>query len=326
MNNIIFSTTDGCFVPQSRRKHTYSSINCSSPFSSGDILKSKDKNPLWTHTIANASQKKQNKTYRSGLAALYLEAMWLSFDVKVADMADMTTRRGRRSPGCRASWPVVEGWEVAEVAQLWPAAAQQPGGPAAQRPASSDFTRPSRATQLWSHHERARARQRWSRDCERTMGTNPQWTWRRGRRTATEWNGKEWKWLMCGDCKGEAVSTGRDREHRKSCFFFLSFSFTVIAFFFFWQLLLFFWPERDQLLQTKNQNKCWSRAQLSLQCDAKSFSGALRLQIKLLQSKWGNSVVYLKLSMMDNVLWRLIHLKGDQLCSFLAPYFALGLH
>lgn len=34
-------------------------------------------------------------------------------------MADVTTQRARRSPGCGASRPVVEGWEVAEVTRLW---------------------------------------------------------------------------------------------------------------------------------------------------------------------------------------------------------------
>lgn len=33
-------------------------------------------------------------------------------------MADVTTQRARRSPGCGASRPVVDGWEVAEVTRL----------------------------------------------------------------------------------------------------------------------------------------------------------------------------------------------------------------
>ncbi len=41
------------------KKNTYLSINCSSPFSSGDISKSKrDENPLWAETIAVTQVKK----------------------------------------------------------------------------------------------------------------------------------------------------------------------------------------------------------------------------------------------------------------------------
>lgn len=82
----------------------------------------------------------------------------------------VATQRAHRSPGCGASQPVAEGWEASEVTQLWLAEAQQQ--------ASSYFTHPSSAALLWSHNERARARQRWSRECGKNNRDELQRTWR----------------------------------------------------------------------------------------------------------------------------------------------------
>lgn len=146
-------------------------------------------------------------------------------------MADAATQHAHRSLGCRASRPVVEGWEVAEVTQLWLAGAQ--------RPASNDFTHPSSAAALWSHNERALARQRWSRECERTMGTNynepegcRESVWQQNKKGK---NKSDW----CVEIeKGEAVSTGQRQWARKPYFYLPASQWSP-----FWGLIISSWPE-----------------------------------------------------------------------------------
>lgn len=152
---------------------------------------------------------KSKNPCRFGLAALYLGAMWLSLDVKVADTADVTTQRARRSPGRRASRPVVEGWEAAEVTQLW----------LAESPAADGFThsRSSDPTMKEREHDK-----RWSRECERTMGTGRQWS-----RRVQRWNESDW----CVEIVKEKLWAQETQE-----VMFLSISFTVVHLFFFWGL------------------------------------------------------------------------------------------
>lgn len=124
--------------------------------------------------------------------------MWLSLDVKVADAADVTTQRARRSPGRGASRPVVEGWEAAEVTQLWlaeksPAASLRWFHTFRAAPRSSDPTMKER-----------------EHDKDDQESVKEQWGRATMRQTCTA---VEWKWLMCGDCKGEAVSTGDAGSH-----------------------------------------------------------------------------------------------------------------
>lgn len=67
----------------------------------------------------------------------------------------------------------------------------------------SDFTHPGGAAELWSRNERAKVRQRWSRECERTMGANyneAEWC---GERRTWMAGGKKEKKKRRGECKSD---------------------------------------------------------------------------------------------------------------------------
>lgn len=105
------------FCYRAVKKQTYLSIKYSSPLSSGGILKGQARKS--TLNCDNKHDTTQ-KLHADLDWQLYIwGAIWLGLDVKVGDMDDVATQCARRSVGCRASQPVTEGWEVAEVTQLW---------------------------------------------------------------------------------------------------------------------------------------------------------------------------------------------------------------
>ena len=120
-------------------------------------------------------------------------------------MADVTTRRARRSPGCGASRPVVDGWEVAEVTRLWLA-----GAPAENL---QPFHTSQRCCRALNARWKSRSTTEMIKRVWKNNGDKPQWSRRRGRRVQRQ-NEMEMnkRWFMC-----EKGGTGKRQRGRKAC-------------------------------------------------------------------------------------------------------------
>lgn len=209
-----------------------------------------------THWLWRRSQKPR----RSGLAALYLGAMWLSLDVRVADTADVTTRRARRSPGHGASG---RGRGCAAVTGRSPAAgppmtSRIPPAPRGSDPTMKERERDRMIKRVWENN-----------------GDGARWTWRTGRRVQLQ-NRSDW-------CVEIVKRKLRVQERKPG-------SFTAIAFWRTYPLFLAWGKVTSS--GTKKPQKCWRMAQLSLQRASVSFSGVLGWEF-ISQSTRDNSTVYL---------------------------------